>query len=76
MTELDILLDLLTELVAVLARHSDIGEHEVGFLGSYLLEGGVGIGTGDETIVAREEQTHVVDDLQIVVDDENRRQAL
>ena len=51
-TQLDILLDLLTELIAVLARHGNIAEYEVRFCRTHFLQCRVGIETGDESVVA------------------------
>ena len=76
MTELDVLLDLLAELITVLSWHRHVAEHEVGLFGTHLVEGGVGIEAGDKTVVLREEHPHVVDHLRIVIDDEKRRTSV
>ena len=76
MTELDVLLDLLTELIAVLSWHRHVADHDVRLCCAHLLEGGVCVETGDETVVFREEHPHVVDHLRIVVDDEQRRKVV
>ena len=73
MTQLDVLLDFMTQFVAVLPWHRHVAEYEVRLLGPHLLEGGVGVETGDETVVLREEYPHVVDDLRIVVHHKNGR---
>ena len=73
MTELDVLLDLLTELIAVLSWHRHVADHDVRLGSTHLFEGGVGIKAGDEAVVLREEHPHVVDHLRIVVNDEECR---
>ena len=68
MRELDILLDFLTEFVAVFSWHRYIAEHQIRLLSTHLVEGAFGIEAGNQAIVLREEQAHVVDDFRIVVD--------
>ena len=71
MAQLDVLLDLLAQFIAVLARHGDIAQYDIGFCCAHLLKGGLCIETGDETVVLREEQAHVVDDFRVVIHDED-----
>ena len=71
MTQLDILFDLLTQLVAILTRHGHVAQHNVRLFGPHLFEGRIGIETGYQAIILREEHSHVVDDLGVVVDDED-----
>ena len=73
MAELDVLLDLLTELITVFSWHRHVADHDVRLGSTHLLECGVCIETGDEAVVLREEHPHIVDHLRIVVNDEECR---
>ena len=71
MTKLDILFYLLTELISVLTWHSHIAQHDIRLLSTHLLKSRICIETGYQAIVIREQQSHVVDNLCIIVDDED-----